>query len=156
MSDQRARAYAYHESGHAVVAELLGGHVRMITLGSRVARTWYQHPSSEVENAAIMWAGIVGETLVDGPLTPESWTRQPDFAYLRALPSHISNRGYEMAEALLLGDPDHAAQVAAVADALLRRRNIGGARRLGGWAVRSLMENPPQPELYDDLELGFA
>jgi hypothetical protein len=155
MSDQR-RAYAHHEAGHAVVAELLGGHVRMMTLGSRVARTWYQHPTDAVADAAVMWAGIIGETLVDGPLTPASWVRQPDYAYLHELPPHISNRGYEMAEALLLGDPDHAAQVAAVADALLRRRSLGGARRLGGWAVRSLMKNPPQLEPYNDLELGFA
>jgi hypothetical protein len=155
MADQR-RTYAHHEAGHAVVAELLGGRVRMVTLGSRVAHTWHTPPIGDVERAAVLWAGVVGESLVDRVLAPSAWIRQDDYVELRALPSFISNRGFELAESLLLGNPDHALQVGAVADALLRRRTIGGARRLLGTSVRHLMENPPQPEVHDSLELGFA
>jgi hypothetical protein len=149
--------YAYHEAGHAVVAELLGVPVHMVTLHPHGGRTRHSRPPSEVARAAILWGGVAAESLDDaGPQDPSSWLVQPDAAAIRELPAPIRNQGFEQAQALLLGDPDNAARVVAIANALLRRRGIRGTRRLLGWTVRRLMENPPPGPVHDYSELGFA
>jgi hypothetical protein len=130
------RLRALHEAGHAYAAGKLGVRVRHISLW-RNGKTVTAPIGDEVTAAVVVWAGVVAEALDrDGPQRPESWTLQPDAVHLRRLRPTVSAVGYERAVAALLGDPDAAAAVQALADVLLRRR------LLFGFEVRRIIRNP--------------
>jgi hypothetical protein len=156
VTASRLEIAAWHESAHAVVCEVLGGHVRMITIGHKRGATWYATPTDPAARAAVLWAGPIGESLKFEALRPAEFLCQPDYDLLATMPVHHRNQGFELAEQLLLGTPEHATAVRAVAAELLRRRSLRGTRRLPGWRVRSIMANPPPPEPAPGLELGFA